>query len=59
VQVLKDGAVLRDETVTSAQWTYYAAQKTTDGLTGPYTLQVAQISETFGAGLYKRIDLDE
>ncbi|RPE71299.1 putative tail protein [Pacificibacter maritimus] len=59
VQVIQSGSVLREDYVATPSWTYTASQKTADGLTGPYSVQIAQISESFGPGLYKRIDLNE
>lgn len=59
LQVIQGGTVLRETTTSAPVWTYTAAQKTADGLTGLYAIQVAQISESFGAGLFKRIDLNE
>lgn len=59
VQVVQGGSVLREDYVTSPSWTYAASQKTADGLTGLYTIQVAQMSDSFGAGLFKRIEINE
>ena len=59
VRVVKDGAILRETTTGSPSWTYMSAQKTSDGLTGAYEIHVAQMSESFGAGLFKRIEINE
>ncbi|WP_255571964.1 phage tail protein [Celeribacter sp. PS-C1] len=59
VRVIKDGAILREVTTGSTSWTYTASQKTSDGLTGAYEIHVAQMSESFGAGLFKRIEINE
>lgn len=59
VQVLQGGTILREDTVSTPSWTYYASEKTADGLSGSYSIQIAQISDSFGAGLFKRIDLNE
>ncbi|SEK37986.1 baseplate multidomain protein megatron [Pacificibacter marinus] len=59
VQVVQGGSVVREDIVSSPSWTYLASQKTADGLSGLYTIQIAQISDSFGAGLFKRIDLNE
>jgi hypothetical protein len=59
VQVVQGGSVLREEIVTTPSWTYAASQKTADGLSGLYTLQIAQMSDSFGAGLFKRIEINE
>jgi len=53
------GAVLRREVNLNApMWTYTAVEQTADGLGGPYRVEVAQISQRFGAGLFVRIDLN-
>ncbi len=57
VQVLASGAVVRTETAIAPVWTYTAADQTADGISGAYSIQVAQISARFGPGLFRRIDL--
>lgn len=59
VQVLQGGQILREATLNTPSWIYLASQKTADGLSGPYTVQIAQISDSFGAGLFKRIEINE
>ncbi|MEN8874592.1 MAG: glycoside hydrolase TIM-barrel-like domain-containing protein [Pacificibacter sp.] len=59
VQVLQGGQILREATLNTPSWTYLASQKTADGLSGSYTVQIAQISDSFGAGLFKRIEINE
>lgn len=51
VRVLKSGSVKREVIVTEPAWTYPAAQLSSDIGYGFYTIEVAQISERFGAGL--------
>ena len=58
VQVLHGAVLLRTVTLTSPNWTYSSAQQLADGATVPFTMQVAQISDRFGAGLFKRIVID-
>ncbi|MDY6861056.1 MAG: host specificity protein, partial [Pseudomonadota bacterium] len=48
-------AVLREVTVAAPSWTYGAAQQAGDGVAAPYFIDVAQVSERFGAGFFKRI----
>lgn len=55
VQVAQNGTVFRETIVTGSNWTYPAGLIAADGLVGPFTLQVAQISERFGAGSYSGI----
>jgi len=52
VRVLDEGAIVREETVTSPSWTYGSAVKAADGITGGFDLQVAQVSAKFGAGVF-------
>ena len=57
VRVLQGETVLREIVVGSASWTYTSAAQTADGAAGGYTISVAQISATYGAGLAKRLDI--
>jgi len=57
VQVLVSSAVVRDETSAVPVWTYTAADQAADGISGAYSIQVAQISARFGPGLFRRIEL--
>lgn len=59
VRVKSGGSVVRETTVTTPAWTYTAAMKTSDGVTGAYDIHVAQMSESFGPGLFKRIEINE
>ena len=58
IQVEQGGQIRREETVTTPTWTYGAAEKATDGITGSHTIKVAQLSERFGPGLFGRITLN-
>jgi hypothetical protein len=59
VRVVQGGAVLRETTVTSPAWTYTAGQKSSDGVTGAYDIHVAQISDSFGVGLFREIEIHD
>lgn len=59
VRVSMGGSVLRETTVTTPNWTYTTAQQSTDGATAPYSIEVAQLSETFGAGLTAKVDIND
>ncbi|MCG6901796.1 MAG: glycoside hydrolase/phage tail family protein [Rhodobacter sp.] len=59
VRVLKDQAVMREATVTSAAYVYSAAAKAADGVTGTYEIAVAQVSDRFGPGPFRRITINE
>jgi len=55
VRVLKSGAVRREEVVTAPAWTYASADLNADIGSGFYSIEIAQISERFGAGLTTEI----
>ena len=57
VQIRQEGVVLRDVAVSSASWIYSAAEQSADGVTGSYTVAVAQVSERFGPGPFAELDL--
>ncbi len=55
VRVLDGATVKREETVASPAWSYSAAMQAADGLSPPFDLAVAQISASFGAGLFRTL----
>ncbi|MBT8169869.1 baseplate multidomain protein megatron [Falsiruegeria litorea] len=57
VEVVKDGVVKRQAEVTSSTMTYQAADVSADGVTKPFTVRVAQISESFGPGGWAKIEI--
>ncbi len=59
VQVLKDGALVRETTVSAPSFAYPGALITADGVSAPYEIAVAQISDQFGAGPFRRIMINE
>lgn len=54
VRVSKAGATVREDIVTSPNWTYSAADMAEDGVTAPFDVAVAQVSARFGPGLFRR-----
>ena len=50
LRVMQGPQVLREITVDAPEWTYTAAAQAQDGITGPFTVQVAQVSALYGAG---------
>jgi hypothetical protein len=58
VRVLDNGAIRREEIVSAPNWSYSAASKAADGIVGDFTLQVAQLSDTFGPGLFAAVDVE-
>ncbi|SLN13607.1 hypothetical protein RUM8411_00318 [Ruegeria meonggei] len=55
VQVWANGAQVREQIVTEPIWLYTAAMKTTDGVSGTYDVQVAQVSASYGPGLFAHL----
>ncbi|WP_417205016.1 baseplate multidomain protein megatron [Antarctobacter sp.] len=52
VQVRQGSTVLRSQIVNAPSWVYSAADQTADGVSGAFTLAVAQVSERYGPGPY-------
>ncbi|MFZ7090429.1 baseplate multidomain protein megatron [Primorskyibacter sp. 2E233] len=50
VRVLQSDTVVREEQVTAPEWTYSAGMQNADGLSGLFTIAVAQVSARFGPG---------
>ncbi|RLL63907.1 baseplate multidomain protein megatron [Paenirhodobacter hankyongi] len=57
VRVIEGTTVRREATVNTPAWSYSRAQAAADGITGPFAIEVMQISEVFGPGLSARIAL--
>ena len=58
VRVRSDGRVVREETVDTPRWTYGAAARAADGVSGLIAVAVAQISDRFGPGLFTEVEID-
>lgn len=58
LRVTKGGVILRETTTIAPEWSYTAAQMTSDGATAPFTIEVAQLSDSFGPGLFTRIEIN-
>ena len=58
VQVFQGSTKVREITATLPNWTYSQAQQLADGVSLPFTIRVAQISDRFGAGLFKGIAIN-
>ena len=58
VQVLQGAVLKRTTTVVTPVWTYSQSQQAADGIVLPFTVQIAQISDRYGAGLFKGILID-
>ena len=55
VRVRQGAAILREETVTAPGWSYSAAAQTSDGVAPGDTIEVAQVSERYGPGLFAAV----
>ena len=53
VKIFLGAQLLRQEKVHQTQWRYSAAMQSLDGAQGLLELQVAQLSESFGPGLFR------
>ncbi len=58
VRVRVGSTVRREDTVSAPNWNYSAADQSADGVSAPFTFEVAQISELYGPGLFTRIDIN-
>lgn len=57
LRVIDGGAVRREVTLGTPGWSYAAAMQATDGVTLPFEIEVAQISQSFGPGPAARIEV--
>jgi hypothetical protein len=55
VRVVQAEIILREEPTTAPGWTYPIAAQTVDGIVGPYRIDVAQVSDRFGAGPFRSV----
>ncbi|MDZ4093304.1 MAG: glycoside hydrolase TIM-barrel-like domain-containing protein [Paracoccaceae bacterium] len=55
VRVVLNGTIRREVEVFTPAWTYAAAMQALDGVTEDYLIEVAQMSDRFGPGLFKSI----
>jgi len=59
IRVRQGAAVRREVVVSQPEWVYSAAQRLADGVSGEWRVEVAQISDRFGAGLWRGMDLQD
>jgi hypothetical protein len=57
VRVIVEGAIVRETVVTSTTWTYFAGLRSADTGGANYQLAVAQVSEKFGPGPFRSVDV--
>lgn len=55
VRVLTGAGIVREQTVGVSAWTYTAAARAADRVSGDYRIAVAQLSDRFGAGPFTEI----
>ena len=55
LKVLSGGAVVRSVELTASEWVYTTAMQSDDGATGAVGIEVAQVSDRFGAGPAARV----
>lgn len=59
VRVVRGGEIRRDAIVPLREWSYPAALRAADGVGAPFEIHVAQLSDSFGAGPFARIAINE
>jgi len=57
VRVMQGTQVLRENVVSTPEWTYEVSAQSADGLTGSYEVHVAQLSALYGPGPWAHIAL--
>ena len=58
LRVIEGGVIRREAVIALPDWVYPAALRAADGLSGPFEIQVAQLSDTFGPGPFARIEIN-
>lgn len=58
LRVLVEGQEVRRTEVTAPGWTYPSAERVQDGAAGACTIEVAQVSDSYGPGPARRIEID-
>ena len=57
VRVIEAGTIKREVVVTTDDWSYSITQQTADGVSGGFSVSVAQISAVYGPGLFATIEV--
>lgn len=57
VRIIDGGVIVREEVKSSPAFDYTASMQQVDGVVGAFTVAVAQVSATFGVGLFNRSDV--
>ncbi|WP_176440294.1 baseplate megatron protein TIM-barrel domain-containing protein [Boseongicola aestuarii] len=59
VRVRVGGVVRREVTVVTPSWVYSAVDQLSDSISGAFVVEVAQISDRFGPGLFGKVSVDD
>jgi len=57
LRVKSGSAILREVFRSVPDWTYAAADQVADGVSAPFTIEVAQISDSFGPGPFESVEI--
>ena len=57
--IASGGGLVREATTTGPQWTYSAADQAADAVSLPYSIDIAQISQSYGPGPFRRIIIND
>ncbi len=57
VRVRSGATILSEAFATSSSWSYSAAQQAIDGVSVPFRIEVAQISDRFGPGPFRGVEI--
>ncbi len=55
LRVVRAGVVLRTVHLSAPSWSYSVAQQAADSAVAPFTIEVAQVSDRFGPGLFRSL----
>jgi len=58
VRVIEASEIRREDVTDAPAWLYSAAMRAADGISGAFEVEIAQLSDAFGAGLFARIEID-
>ena len=56
-RVIAGGGIVREESVAMPMWSYTSAQRAEDGVGGSFTFSVAQVSDRFGPGPFRALEV--
>ncbi|MEL7176813.1 MAG: glycoside hydrolase TIM-barrel-like domain-containing protein, partial [Pseudomonadota bacterium] len=59
LRVIDGGSLRREVQLNTSEWVYPAGMQAADGVSGVFEIEVAQVSERFGPGLYTRIEIND